>query len=295
MIPLLITMDLEIAKDYNLEQQRLILERINDDFNKLELPFTTFTTSEAAYYFPDELKTIHSNGNEIGCHGLNHGKDENYKNLNKDIIINNIKTSTNNIKSIITKSPSSFRGPGMSTSVNTQSVLIDNGYNADFSICPQRLDFMHTNGGDIRWLFSSRLPYNPSDKSPFKKGNLPLCVVPLSCIGFPFISSMLYILGLPFMKLFFRMLLKESLRNNKPIVYIFHSYEFTEYTGSEALKNDDDGIIRNKRSFMHNFYASKPETRYSHNLEFVRYMLSYDIIKPFTGNEYTEKIFKEAR
>lgn len=295
MIPLLITMDLEIAKDYNPEQQRLILREINNDFKKLELPFTTFTTSEAVDCFPDELKAIHSNGNEIGCHGLNHGKDENYKTLNTDKIISNIKTSTNNIESIISEYPSSFRGPGMSTSASTQSVLLKNGYTADFSICTQRIDFLNTKGGDFKWLFSPRQPYYPSAESPYRKGNLPLWVIPLSCIGFPFISGMLYIWGLNFMKIFFRMLLKESLRNNKPIVYIFHSYEFTEYIGIKELINDKSNISRNERSFLHNFYVSKPEIRHSINLELVRYMLSFDIVKPFTGKEYIQILNREAR
>lgn len=287
-------MDLEIAKDYNLDQQRLSLRRIQDSFNELKLQFTTFTTSEAAEYFPHELKAIHSNGNEIGCHGLNHGTDENYKTLKADTISSNIQKSTNNIVSITSASPTSFRGPGMSTSVDTQRVLINRGYKSDFSICPQRLDFMRTKGGDTGWIFAPRLPYNPSDESPYRKGSLPLWVVPLSCIGFPFISGILYILGLRFMKLFFRMLLKESLKNNKPIVYIFHSYEFAKYTGSKELKNDKAGINRNKRSIIQRLYSSDSEARYSINLEFIRYMLSFDIVKPFTGNTYTEKLISDA-
>jgi peptidoglycan/xylan/chitin deacetylase (PgdA/CDA1 family) len=295
MIPLIITMDLEIAKDYSLDQQRLALRKINNSFDELKLQFTTFTTSEASDYFPDELKAIQSNGNEIGCHGLNHGSDENYKTLNANTIYSNIQSSTDNIVRITSASPTSFRGPGMSTSVNTQKVLINSGYKSDFSVCPQRLDFMHTKGGDIGWLFASRLPYNPSEVSPYRKGNLPLWVVPLSCIGFPFISGILYIFGLRFMKFFFRMLLRESLKNNKPIVYIFHSYEFAEYTGSKELKNDKSGINRNKRSFIHRLYSSEPEARYSINLEFIKYMLSFDNVKPFTGNKFTEKLISEIR
>jgi len=283
-------MDLEIAKDYEINQQGKILKRINEDFNKIKIPFTTFSTSEAASLFTEELRIIYSSGNEIGCHGLNHGRDENYKYLNMEIINSNIQTSTDNIGNIVTEKPSSFRGPGMSTSATTQSVLTKTGYKADFSVCPQRLDFINTKGGDIRWLFSPRLPYHPSKESPYRKGNSKLWVIPLSGLGFPFISGMLYIFGMRFMKLLFQLLLKESLRNKNPIVYLFHSYESTKYVGKEGLTNDTSGINRNRRSFIHNLYSSDPEMRYSINFEFIKYMMSFDVIRPYTGKEFTERL-----
>lgn len=292
MVPLLITMDLEIAKDYNINEQGTILEKINNDFIFINNKFTIFTTSEAAEFFPEQIKLIHSVGNEIGCHGLNHGKDENYKNLTKEKIKSNIKTATDNITKLISEKPVCFRGPGMSTSNITQKVLIESGYKADFSMCSQRIDFLNTKGGDIRWLFASRLPYNPSQKSPYNKGYLPLWVIPLSCAGFPFISGMLYLFGIKFMKFLFRMLLKESLKTNKPIVYLFHSYEFTEYSGRSEISRDKSDVSRNNRSLIHNLYISDPEKKYKLNFELIKYMLSFDEIEPLTGNNYTESLTK---
>ncbi|MBK8551097.1 MAG: hypothetical protein IPL53_08600 [Ignavibacteria bacterium] len=140
---------------------------------------------------------------------------------------------------------------------------------------------MNSRGGNIRWLFSPRLPYHPSEASPYKAGELSLWVVPLSCIGFPFISSMLYIFGLNFMIAFFRFLLKESLAIKKPIVYLFHSYEFTsdvQLNGSE-LKNHNN-------SFLHNFYINDIKRRYELNLSLIRYMLSFDSVYAMNSSQY---------
>ena len=57
-------------------------------------------------------------------------------------------------------------------------------------------------------------------------GNLPILEIPVSAIAVPFISSALYVLGVGFMKMVFRALYLEARRTGKPIVYLFHPYEF---------------------------------------------------------------------
>lgn len=286
MIPLLITVDLEVAPDYDLDEQNKVLYKLFGDLNSLGIPATVFTTSEAVDVLPEGIKMIYSLKNEIGCHGLNHGKNENYKKIRENTITENIVKASKKLENSINEKPVCFRGPYMSTSSATQNVLINNGYIADFSVCSQRFDFFNSKGGDIRWLFAPRLPYLSSERSPFKRGNIPLWNIPLSCIGLPFVSGLLYILGMKFMKRFFQLLLNESVKTQKPIVYLFHTYEFTKYNGFR--KNPDKNIIRekSKQSFIHKFYTSDPVKRYNLNLNFLKYMLTYESILPITGKKY---------
>jgi len=293
-IPLLITMDLEIAYDYNIKEQGIILEKLCEDFKKLGIPMTVFTTSEFSDIFPEKIKMMHTFKNEIGCHGVNHIKEENYKKLHKNKISDNIIYSTKNIEDKIQEKPVCFRGPGMTTSCTTQKILIENGYIADFSVCPQRIDIFNSTGGDIGWLYAPRLPYKSSETSPYKRGNIPLWNIPLSCIGFPFISGMLYLFGLRFMKSFFRCLVRESLKTKKPIVYILHSYEFTGKIASSENNPEKEKIKNHKQSFIHNFYITEPVKRYNKSLDLLKYMLSFDSIFPTTGKEYCKSLNGET-
>jgi hypothetical protein len=274
-------MDLEVAFDHNLEEQKDILLKLANDMKAIQLPLTVFTTSEAADRFSEEIKILKETGNEIGCHGLNHRSEENYKKLNRQNIEDYILSATLNIERKLREKPVSFRGPGMTTSAKTQEVLINNGYETDFSVCPQRIDLFNSTGGTLRWITSPRTPYNPG-KNPFVKGKLPIWVIPLSCIGLPFISGTLYLLGLNFMKLFFRVLLKEAVKFNKPIVYLFHSYEFSSYIN----KGKKPQLQTNRRKLIHRFYLKDHFKRYEMNLSLLKFMLSFDSVLPVTGKNY---------
>lgn len=281
MIPLIITTDLEFANDHNHSQQGEIIDKLCKDLKIINLPVTAFITSEFAEKYPEKVKLFFEYGNDIECHGVNHDRNENYKKLKENKIRNNIEYATKSIRNLISENPVCFRGPAMTTSALTQKVLLENGYIADFSVCSQRLDFFNSAGGDIRWLFAPRTIYNPDFKNPYLKGISPIKVIPLRCIGFPFISGILYIFGLKFMQIFFNILLNESLKMKKPIVYIFHTYEFTE---SENKHNSYTG--NKKRSPLHNLYISDIKKRYDMNFELFKYMLSFKNVKVVTGKEY---------
>jgi hypothetical protein len=281
MVPLIITMDLEVARDHNFDEQKMVLENISSDFKKINLPLTIFLTVDSIDFFTEHILKFNSPQHEYGIHGLDHGIDESYNKLNEDIIRKNLGISFHKISDYLNRKIETFRGPYMSTSSITQKVLSEKGIKSDFSVCSQRIDFMNSKGGDIRWLFSPRLPYHPSKNSPFRKGFSPLWVVPLSCLGVPFISSMLYILGLGFMKMFFRILFLESMITKKPIVYLFHSYEFAKDIPVNNLK----GNYKNK-SFLHKLYISDIKKRYELNIRLLKYMLSFDKIYPLNSSQY---------
>jgi hypothetical protein len=278
-------MDLEMAYDHNLKQQETILLRLIDDFFSNRVPLTIFSTYNAMDAFPSQLSEFINNGNEIGCHGLYHSQEENYRKMPEEIISQNILCYNNKYFQLFGKTPSCFRGPFMSTSSASHRVLIDNGCEADFSVCSQRFDFLISRGGDIRWLTAPRKPYMPDSDSPFKKGNEPLWIIPLSCAVLPFTSGILYLFGLNFMKAFYRFLLRESLKTAKPIIYMFHSYEFAEFTGYSKSPNGEN-IVKKNLPVHQRFYVKDKSKRYEMNSELIRYMLSFDSVKPLTGTKY---------
>ncbi len=280
-------MDLEIAYDHVLSEQKDVLKKLKDDLMRLNLPVTVFSTSNAADEFKDELIELNRKGNEISCHGYNHSIKENYHKLPKQEVYTLIKESTLNLENILQNKITSFRGPGFSTSADTQTALMLNGYKCDYSVCSRRIDFMNTAGGNINWLYSPNKPYHPAEGNPYIKGTLPLWVVPLSSIGLPFVSGLLYLFGLNFMKFYFKQLFKESIRTNKPIVYLFHSYEFTSYTGCPNIINEDSGL-RAKQKWFHKYYGFDSKIKYENNLKLLDYILSFRETKPFTSIKYAE-------
>lgn len=268
-------MDLEVAEDHDLNAQDAILLRLKKDLNAENLPLTIFTTATAAEAFPERLKSLQDAGHEIGSHGLNHSPEENYKTATSEHIKMWLSESTKRISNITEKKLLSFRGPGMSTSVTAQQHLIKMGYQTDLSVCSQRADFMLTAGGELGWLFSPRNTYQPSTYSALKKGNQPIKVIPMRTFGIPFISGSLYIFGLTLMKLYFCLLLLESKRCNKPIVYLFHSYEHTPHN-----------IGKDNRPLRQKLYTKDHEKKYRKNLDFLKFMTSFSNVKAMRAIDY---------
>jgi hypothetical protein len=278
-VPLLVTMDLEVAYDHNISEQEYILEKIVRDLDLIHTPITVFTTVDAAIKFSRQLRLLKSSGHEIGYHGISHRIDENFTKMSQAEIQTNISEGSKNVQAIVHEHPRCFRGPFMTTSALTHKVLIENGYVADFSVCPQRLDIFNSKGGNLGWLYAPRKPYFPSEYSPYRKGSLPIRIVPLSCIGAPFLSGMLYLFGLVFMKFFFKILLCEAKKNKKPIVYCFHSYEFTAFTGSQTGRSPVQKLYRQDRA-----------ERYRQHYTFLKYIRAFDSIKPITATEYLKDL-----
>jgi hypothetical protein len=113
------------------------------------------------------------------------------------------------------------------------NILAEHGYLADSSVCSQRIDLVSSNLLNLNWVFSPRRPYHPQWNSAFKRGDVPIWEVPISAVVLPFISSVVQVLGLSFMKPFFRLLFVESRFTGKPVVYLAHPTEFAVDDGQE--------------------------------------------------------------
>jgi len=285
MIPVLITIDLETAMDHVLSEQSEIVVRVFNDFSELGIVTTSFVTSEFAERFSVQIQNTICSTNEYGLHGRDHSVRENYCRMTREEIESNIHASNEIVSEITQSEICCFRGPFMSTSSITQQVLIDKNIRADYSVCSQRFDFINSRGGNLSWLISPRTVYHPSIENPYRRGELPLWVIPLSCIGIPFISGIMYIFGLSFMKYFFRLLLAESLKNGKPIVYLFHTYEF-----SEPVNQANQVPADSRKSLIHSLYIRDRKKRYEMNLDLIKYMMSFDDVQLFKNSDYLKHI-----
>jgi len=258
-IPLLVTVDVEIAHDRDLALQRAMLERLAIDW--AQLPATWFCTATAAETFSAPLRTLARRGHAIGCHGLDHGTWEDYRTLDRAAVAGALRSATDRIERALGVRPVVFRGPRMTTSAATQDVLTGLGYRADFSVSAHRFDPFAASAYQPQWLRMPPTPYQPSEVSPFQPGDRALVVVPLSGLGAPFVSGVLYIVGQQAMRAFGKALAERGARAGAPLVYLFHSYEFTGLAMADF------------RPWHHRLYRRDPEQRYRLNVELVRWLV----------------------
>ena len=100
-------------------------------------------------------------------------------------------------------------------------------------------------------------------------------VVPMRCFGAPFVSALTYLAGVTFAKRFFSALLSESRRTAAPIVYLFHSYEFTR----RIEGNPNHGPA------YHRLYLGNRDERYHRNLRLLEHMARSDEVRPVRAGD----------
>ena len=107
--------------------------------------------------------------------------------------------------------------------------LSEAGFRIDSSIASQRFDFFFSFGSlkKFKFLTAPRLPYQTSENHLHKKGDGPIVEVPISSIILPYIGATLR--AMPGIAgLLRKMLIAESRRNKKPIVFYSHPAEYLD-------------------------------------------------------------------
>lgn len=271
-VPLLVTVDVEIAHDRDVALQGAMLERLAADWPGPTA--TWFCTATAAETFAAPLRALVRQGHTIGCHGLDHGAWEDYRHLDRETAGRALRSATGRIERALGVRPLVFRGPRMTTSAVTQDMLVELGYRADFSVSAHRFDPFAASAYQRQWLRMPPTPYNASTVDPFQPGHRPLVVVPLSGHGAPFVSGMLYIVGQQAMRVFARSLAERAARAEAPLVYLFHSYEFTGLA------------VGDFRPWHHRLYRSDPEQRYRLNAELLQWLVGDLGLEAVSATQY---------
>ena len=218
-VPVLVTFDVDPAPDVS-EGVRKALELLQATGIQATFFFTALEADAPT------VKQVLSSGHEVGCHGLSHDEAEEFNTLPEADQRGILSRATTRLQQLAEKPVLSFRAPRVKISSATLRILEELGYLADSSVCSQRLDFVSSNLVNPGWLWAPRLPYHPSDRSPYRRGSLKILEVPVSAILIPFVSTTLRIFGVAFMKLLFTLLYWESRLTGKPIVYLVHPHEF---------------------------------------------------------------------
>jgi peptidoglycan/xylan/chitin deacetylase (PgdA/CDA1 family) len=278
-LPFLITLDLELARDHDPDEQLEVLARLRGDLGALGARTTVFATAEAAELFDAELREWLDQGHEIGCHGLDHAPEEDYRRAPLATARAWIAEASERIERALGSRPRSFRGPRMETSAATQQALLAEGYLADFSVCAGRFDAIACRSFAPGWLRAPRTPYRPSWDSPFRRGTFPLWVVPTTAFGVPFSSGVRYLAGPWLFAGFARFLALETRLRGGALVYLFHSYEFARRTAPL-----DD------RPWYQRLYPRDPRRRYRAHLRLLEDLLAQPDIEPLPAIEYLERL-----
>jgi len=221
-VPVLITWDID--PPYN-PRKRRALQTAVELCRELEVRATFFFVAQEARWYPEEIAEIGRAGHEIGCHGLTHGNEEEYDRMPPEMQRSYIERATRLLEKETGTSITAFRGPRVKISATALGLLSERGYLTDSSVCSQRLDVVSSNLINVGWLRAPRSPYHPHRESAFKRGDLDILEVPVSALAIPFISSALYVLRLPLIKMLFRLLYAEARHKDKPIVYLAHPSE----------------------------------------------------------------------
>jgi peptidoglycan/xylan/chitin deacetylase (PgdA/CDA1 family) len=221
-VPVLITWDIDPS--YRPRKKRALQAAI-ELCRELEIRATFFFVAQEARWYPEEIAEMRRAGHEIGSHGLTHGDEEEYDRMQREMQCRYIKEATRLLEERAATPVTAFRGPRVKISPLTLELLSERGYLADSSVCSQRLDMVSSNLINLGWLRAPRSPYHPHRESAFRRGDLEILEVPVSALVIPFISSALYALGLPLMKVLSRLLYAEARSKGKPIVYLGHPSE----------------------------------------------------------------------
>jgi peptidoglycan/xylan/chitin deacetylase (PgdA/CDA1 family) len=221
-VPILITWDVDPDRWTTLENRQKALTRALDLCEEFNIHSTFFFTANYAHEYRDQIKRMQKSGQEIGCHGLTHTDEENYDRMPEEMQRLYLGEATRKLMGVIDSPVRAFRSPRVKTSAVTLRLLSELGYQADSSVCSQRMDLLSSNLINPRWLTAPRVSYHPDTTDAFRRGDLLLWELPVSALVVPLISGSLSVFGLNFIKIFVRLLFEESKRTGKPIVYLSH-------------------------------------------------------------------------
>ena len=247
---------------------------------------TFFFVAKEAQQVPEYPRILRNAGHEIACHGLTHGNEEEYDSMPLSMQEEYLEKATGVLRSLGGCEIVSFRGPRVKVSGPTLKILSLMGYVADSTVCSQRCDLISSNLIHMGWLRAPRRPYHPSVDNAYQRGDLAILEVPVSALAIPFISSTLYVFGLWFMKMVFRALYSESRRTGKPIVYLFHPYEFADEI--EGAKDYSRNLKVHGLRLRRHLYRGDASSKLDWNLQLWRYMAGFEGVRFMTMSQYAD-------
>ena len=285
-VAVLLTGDVDYSTHHRDQDKSQAFEQMLQAGRELAGGFTFFFVAREAQQVPSYPRILREAGHEIGCHGLTHGNEEEYDSMPLGMQEEYLEKASGVLGSLGDCKIVSFRGPRVKVSGPTLKILSRMGYLTDSTVCSQRFDLISSNLVHPGWLRAPRCPYHPSADDAYGRGNLGILEVPVSALAIPFISSTLYVFGLRFMKMLFRALYSESRRTGKPVVYLFHPYEFADEI--EGAKDYSRNLKIHGLRFRRHLYRGDSSSKLAWNLSLWRYMAGFEGVRFITMSQYAE-------
>lgn len=285
-VPVLLTGDVDFSRHHRDDHKDLAFEYMLQAGEDLSGSMTFFFVAKEAEQVAAQPRRLRAGSHEIACHGLTHGNEEEYDAMPAPMQEDYLARATQVLASLAGEPVTAFRGPRVKISGTTLAILSRLGYVADSTVCSQRFDLISSNLLHTGWLRAPRRPYHPSAEDAYRRGDLSILEVPVSAAAIPFISSTLYVLGLTFMKAVFRALYLESVRTGKPIVYLFHPYEFIEEI--PGAKDYSRNLKVHGLRLRRYLYRGNAESRLAWNRELWRYIRGYPGVRFITMSQYAD-------
>jgi len=293
-VPVLITWDVDPSLSMPFEGKKLSVVKTVGLCDELGIPATFFVTANAEHATVEVLAHIQASGHEIGCHGLTHGDEENYNLMPEPIQRRYIEEATRKLERLTGTPIHAFRGPRVKTSATTLQLLVEYGYWSDSSVCSQRFDVISSNLINVGWLMAPRRPYHPHPQNAFKKGPLSLWEIPVSALVVPFISTLMNVMGLTFMKFLSRLFYAEARRTGKPIVYLAHPIEFVLVSGRHQkfqIREFTPSYIRSHGLLIRKMlYRLDKDTFMEYSRQLFSYIGTLPDVRFMTVSDYTARV-----
>ena len=236
------------------EVYKIGLPRLLDVYAKHDIKCTFYFTGRMAEMVPEAVELVVEHGHDIGCHGYDHSSDRAFDLMGLDEQIAEM-TKAKDVLERLAGKISDFRAPALRINEYTIKALEQTGFNTDSSIASQRFDGPLTFGSKkkLKWLVAPRFPYHPSYDSIVKKGDSKILEIPLSAFVFPYIGTTMRV-SPTILKFLERIMFAESMRTEKPIVFLFHPNECLDAKigvkrakrGGNAIEHIFADVIRHK-------------------------------------------------
>lgn len=207
------------------EVYKVGLPRLLDVYARHDIKCTFYFTGRMAEMVPEAVELVVEHGHDIGCHGYDHSSDRAFDLMGFEEQIAEMTKAKDVLENLAGKI-SDFRAPALRINEYTIRALEQTGFNTDSSIASQRFDGPLTFGSKkkLKWLTAPRRPYYPSYDSIVKKGTSKIFEIPLSAFVFPYIGTTMRVSPTMF-NLIEKFMFAESMRTEKPIVFLFHPNE----------------------------------------------------------------------
>ena len=195
-------------------------EKILQLFDDLNFKSTFFFTGWMANAFPDLVKTISSQGHEIGCHNYHH---LDYEYIPREKFKEDLKKSKGLLEELSGQAITGYRSPNSSIPQNLVADLIESGFKYDSSVTPTR----RLMGKFGKFTKAPRRPYRPGYGNLGLEGDAGLVELPWAVFPFFKLPSGSGITHRIAGKWYNQLAVTNSLKKGHT-AYYFHPYEIAD-------------------------------------------------------------------